>query len=100
MSEEINHDDPNSIHYKGAVKPNKMYFGNFREKFRQSGDKFLTGFICLDDIQKVPEDLIMVRNGKRFIKVVINPFVDGVNEHGNTHSCLLDDTFKPVNKES
>lgn len=73
----------------------KIYLGNGREKTRKSGDKFLTASICLDDVENVPDEHIEKgNNGKRYLRIVINPYKDGPNQYGNTHSVAVD-TFKP-----
>ena len=73
----------------------KIYLGNLQEKTRQNGDKFLIGSICVDDIQNVPDEHVSKwKNGKKYIKVIINPYKNGANEYGNTHSLAVD-TYKP-----
>lgn len=74
----------------------KIYLGNCREKSRRNGDKFLTGLIALDDIDaEALSDYIFVgNNGKRYLRIVINPYQEGANQYGNTHSISVD-TFKP-----
>lgn len=75
--------------------PAKIYLGNLQEKVRKSNDRFLVGTICLDDIDNIPEEHIFkFRNGKRFAKIIVNPFKDGANQYGNTHSIAID-TYKP-----
>lgn len=98
MEEESNYDNPNSIYYrriKAADKPaekapEKIYLGNLKEKYRQAGDAFLTGYICLDELNNLPKEYITLRGNRKYVKIVINPFVDGPNDHGNTHSCAVD----------
>lgn len=76
-----------------AVK--KFYFGNGQEKTRQNGQNFIVGSLCYDDIMNIPKEyLVEAKNGKRYFKVVVNPFYEGVNQYGNTHSFQVD-TFKP-----
>jgi hypothetical protein len=76
--------------------PSKIYLGNLQEKSRVSGDKFLTGSVCLDDIENVPNEHIQKgNNGKRYLKIIISPYKNGANEYGNTHSVAVD-TFKPT----
>jgi hypothetical protein len=73
----------------------KMYLGNLQEKTRLSGDKFLAGSLCIDDMENVPEEHIQKgTNGKRYMRIIINPYRDGANEYGNTHSIAVD-TYKP-----
>jgi hypothetical protein len=80
---------------QNSAEPTKIYLGNLQEKSRQSGDKFLVGSICLDDIEKVSSEQIQRgKNGKRYLKVVISAYRNGANAYGNTHSVSLD-TFKP-----
>lgn len=75
----------------------KIYLGNLQEKVRKSNDRFLVGMICLDDIENLPKEHIhKYKSGKRFVKVIINPYRDGANQYGNTHSMAVD-TFKPTN---
>lgn len=65
----------------------KVYIGNGQEKPRQSGDRYIVGSLCVDDIVKIAEKHGKVAsNGKKYIKVYINPYRGGANEHGNTHS--------------
>ena len=93
--EENDNNNPNSIHYKRTPPPEKLYLGNLREKYRQNGDQFLVGYICKDEIDNLPvEHFKKFRDGKTYLRIVINPLIEGVNEHGNTHSCAVD-TFKP-----
>ena len=66
------------------------YLGNLREKFRKNGDSFFPGFICVDDFNKIPPEYIVEKGGKKYVKIVINKYINGVNEHGNTHSCAVD----------
>jgi len=84
----------------------KVYFGNFQEKVRQSGDKFLPGSINLTKLlselgyevvkksKPVPSYIHVSNKGEEFLKVVINKFKDGPNQYGNTH-CISVDTFRP-----
>jgi hypothetical protein len=74
----------------------KIYLGNGFEKERSNGDKFISASLCFDDIMnKIPDEhLKMAKNGKRYFKICINPYRDGANEYGNTHSIQLD-TYKP-----
>jgi hypothetical protein len=67
-----------------------IYLANFQENSHESGDKFLTGTICLDDIEGAKEYIHKAKNGKRYLRVIINPFKDGVNEYDNTHSMSVD----------
>lgn len=73
----------------------KIYIGNAKEKTRPNGDKYIVGSICIDDINNLaPEHIAVAKNKKRYVKIVINPFRDGVNRYDNTHSVAVD-TFKP-----
>jgi hypothetical protein len=72
----------------------KIYLGNGQEKSRRSGDKFIIASLCVDDIVNSPDEYKKeARNGKRYVKVLINPYRGGANEYGNTHSISLD-TYK------
>ena len=76
-------------------KRGSKYLGNLQEKKRQSGDKYLIGTLCVDDIENVSvEHIQTARNGKRYIRVIVNPYKNGANEYGNTHSIAVD-TYKP-----
>jgi hypothetical protein len=80
--------------------PPKIYLGNGREKKRQNGDSFITASICIDDIEKLNEEHISrAENGKRYVKICINPYRDGANQYGNTHSISVD-TYKPERIEN
>jgi hypothetical protein len=80
--------------------PAKIYLGNLQEKSRISGDKFLTGSVCLDDIENVPNEHIQKgKNSKRYLKIIISPYKNGANEYGNTHSVAVD-TYKPPIKDT
>jgi hypothetical protein len=82
--------------------PPKIFLGNGQEKIRRKDGKiFNVGTMCYDDILKIPaEHLRMAKNGKRYFKWILNPYIDGPNEYGNTHSLAVD-TFKPdVDKEA
>jgi hypothetical protein len=73
--------------------------GNLTEKQRKSGDKFLVGSICLDDIEAIPAEHISLgknKDGKqkRYVKIIVNPYRDGKNQYGNTHSVKVD-TYRP-----
>ncbi len=74
----------------------KIYLGNCKQKQRRNGDQFLTGLICLDDIdgERLAEHIFVGDNGKRYLRIVINPYQYGVNTYGNSHSIAVD-TFKP-----
>ncbi len=76
------------------INPSKMYLGNLQEKTWPNGEKFLTGTICLDDVEKVPAEHIQEwKNGKRYLRIIVNPYKSGANQYGNTHSVSVD-TFK------
>lgn len=80
--------------------PPKIYLGNGREKKRQNGDSFITASICIDDIQNLKDEHISVaENGKRYVKICINPYREGANQYGNTHSISVD-TYKPERIEN
>jgi hypothetical protein len=106
--EEFNNPDynnPNSVNYhvdKSFTKSNEdnfPYLGNFREKQRRNGDSFFTGWVCMDEIEKIPEEYIKLRaDGKKYVKFVLNKYLKGVNEHGETHSFAVD-TFTFNKKE-
>ncbi len=74
----------------------KIYLGNAKQKQRKQGDYFITGTICIDDLeaQTTQAHIFSGKNGKRYLKIVINPFRDGANQYGNTHSISVD-TFRP-----
>ena len=73
----------------------KIYLGNAREKERRSGDKFLVGSICVDDIEGLSTEHVQTaKNGKRYVRILINPYMAGMNEYGNTHSIRVD-TWQP-----
>ena len=76
--------------------PVNHYLGNLTEKTRKSGDKFLVGSICLEDVAAIPEEHIThgKNNGKRYVKIIVNPYRDGKNQYGNTHSVKVD-TYRP-----
>jgi len=109
MTEEETYNNPdynnaNSIFYKVKKKPNFKkddedvnskntkfpYLGNLREKFRKNGDSFFPGMVCVDDFEKIPPEYIVKKGGKRYVKVIVNKYINGVNEHGNTHSLAVD----------
>lgn len=72
---------------ENKTSESKIYLGNGQEKPRQSGDTYIVGSVCVDDIVKIAEKHGKVAsNGKTYIKVYINPYRGGANEHGNTHS--------------
>jgi hypothetical protein len=82
--------------------PPKIYLGNGQERIRpNTKEAFHTGTMCFDDILKIPDEhLRMAKNGKRYFKWILNPYLEGPNEYGNTHSIAVD-TFKPnVDKEA
>jgi hypothetical protein len=73
----------------------KIYLGNGQERARQGGDKFITGSLCLDEIEKIPTEYIQTgKNGKRYFKFILSPYRQGANEYGHTHSFAVD-TYKP-----
>lgn len=70
------------------------YLGSAQERTRASGDKFFTGSLCIDDLESVSPDLIHKgKNGKRYLRIVVNPYRNGANEYGSTHSIAVD-TYK------
>ena len=78
----------------------KMYLANIQEKSRKTGEIFFTGSLCLDDVESVPKEHIFTgKNGKRYVKFIINPYKDGANQYGNTHNMAVD-TFKPDQNKS
>ena len=80
--------------------PAKIYLGNLQEKSRATGDKFLTGSVCLNEIENVPDEHIQRgKNGKRYLKIIISPYRNGANEYGNTHSVAVD-TYKNPTRDS
>ena len=73
----------------------KIYLGNLKEKTRENGDKFLVGSLCLNDIDEIPaEHKTTGTNNKTYVRIIVNPFRNGANQYGNTHSIAID-TFKP-----
>jgi len=77
----------------------KIYIGNAKVKVRRSGDQFLVGHVCLDDLNDVPEEYIRRgKNKKRYVKIILNPYKSGPNEHNNTHSISVD-TYRQSNNE-
>lgn len=104
--EEFNNPDynnPNSIYYrkklKSGVFDNFPYLGNLKERQRENGDGFLIGYACFTDILNIPEEYLVLRsNNKKYVKFIINKYINGPNKHGETHSLAVD-TFK-FNKEN
>lgn len=97
MEDNQNH-NPNQQGPASTTTP-KIYLGNLQEKARQSGDKFLTGSLCLTDIANIPKEHIQKgNNNKDYVRVIINPYKNGANEYGNTHSVSID-TFKPQKQD-
>lgn len=76
----------------------KVYLGNMRQFQRKNGDQFLCGTICIDDLEspKAQAHIFTGKNGKRYLKIVVNPYYNGPNEFKNTHSISVD-TFRPQN---
>jgi hypothetical protein len=76
---------------KEAADVKNYYLGNLIEKTRKSGDKFLVGSICLDDIDKIPAEFITIsKSQKRYVRIIVNPYREGKNQYGNTHSVKID----------
>lgn len=117
QEEEFNNPDynnPNSINYQvdkregydktlaamaKTSEDNFPYLGNFVEKKRKNGDSFFTGLVCMDEIEKIPQEYIKLRgDGKRYVKFILNKYLKGENEHGETHSFAVD-TFNFNKKE-
>ena len=82
--------------YQNNGSEQKIYLGNAKQKQRKQGDYFITGTICIDDLEAstTQNHIFTGKNGKRYLKIVINPFRDGANQYGNTHSISVD-TFRP-----
>jgi hypothetical protein len=88
------------MEYNQNKVSSKIYLGNCQERSRVNGDKYLTGSICLDDIASVPEEHIQKgKNGKRYLQIIVNPYISGANAYGNTHSVAVN-TFKGQSKSS
>jgi hypothetical protein len=81
---------------QGGQSEQRIYVGNAKEIKRKDGSSFISATICLDDVdtQEAQSHVFTGKNGKRYLKVVVNPFRDGANQFGNTHSIAVD-TFKP-----
>jgi hypothetical protein len=93
------YEDRDESHAAPSTPPVNHYLGNLTEKTRKSGDKFLVGSICLDDIEAIPAEHINTgknKSGKakRYVKIIVNPYRDGKNQYGNTHSVKVD-TYRP-----
>lgn len=82
--------------YQNNGSEQKIYLGNGKQKQRKQGDSFITATICVDDFESdtTQAHVFTGKNGKRYLKIVINPFRDGANQYGNTHSISVD-TFRP-----
>lgn len=77
-------------------KKKDIYLGNLKTKKRKSGEEFLVGSICLDQLgDSLPEELIQPgTNGKHYLRVIIQKNLIE-DKHGNTH-CIKVDTFNPI----
>lgn len=75
-----------------------IYLGNLKAKKRKSGEQFLAGSICLEQVyESIPEDMIQeAANGKHYVRVIIQENFEP-DKFGNTHSIKID-TFKPMFK--
>ena len=82
------------------TEPN-IYVGNGIERVRKTGDKYIVASVCIDDVENIPEQYITKsKGGKRYVKLLINPYKDGPNQYGNTHSIKVDTYKKDENKEN
>ena len=90
-----NNNNPANNNANNATPP-KIYLGNAKQIQRRNGDPFLSAVICLDDLESsaAQEFVFTTAKGKRYLKLVVNPFKDGTNQYGNTHSISVD-TFRP-----
>lgn len=81
---------------QGGQSEQRIYVGNAKEIKRKDGSSFISATICMDDVdtKEAQSHVFTGKNGKRYLKVVVNPFRDGANQFGNTHSIAVD-TFKP-----
>ena len=72
-----------------------IYLGNLKTRTKKKdGSKFLSGTICIDDFNKIPEQFIKEgNNGKRYARVVIEKKLV-TDKYNNTHSVKVD-TFIP-----
>ena len=90
----------NNQNQNGNQSQKKIYLANIQEKTRKTGEVFFTGTLCLDEVESVPaEHIITGKNGKRYVKFIINPYKEGANQYGNTHNMALD-TYKPQNNNN
>lgn len=73
-----------------------IYLGNLKTKTRKSGEEFLVGSICLEQVYDgIPEHLVQEgTNGKHYVRVIIQKNFE-VDKFGNTHSIKVD-TFNPI----
>ena len=96
MNENNNQNQNNNQNNNNQSQSEKIYLGNAKQIPRKSGDSFLGGTICIDDIllDECKPYTFESKAGKRFLKIVINPYRDGANQYGNTHSISVD-TFRP-----
>lgn len=74
-----------------------IYLGNLKLKTRKTGEEFLAGSICMEDIfDNIPDNLIQEgTNGKHYVRVIIQKNFVSPDKYGNTHSIKVD-TFKPI----
>jgi hypothetical protein len=71
----------------------KIYLGNAQERYRGS-EMILQGSMCVDDIRSLEQKHIITSlSGKRWFKFIANPYREGANEHGNTHSIAIDNYY-------
>ncbi len=77
-----------------APKP-KIYLGNAVEKIGKDGLAYLKGYIRVGYASKLsPEIVHTAGDGRKFIKIIINPYKAGKNIYGYTHSVSVD-TYSP-----
>ncbi len=97
------YNNPNSINYRvkldgieNSNKPVKPYLGDFKEKFRKNGDSFFTGEVSREDFNNIPDEYFKLKgDGKNYVKLVLNKYIKGPTEFGETHSFSVDTfTFK------
>lgn len=71
-----------------------IYLGNLKTRTRKDGGKFLSGTICIEDLQNMPEQYIQTgKNGKHYARVVVEKKFT-VDKYNNTHAVKVD-TFIP-----
>lgn len=74
-----------------------IYLGNLKSKTRKTGEEFLAGSICLEQMcDNIPEELIEEgTNGKHYVRIIIQKNFAGPDKFGNTHSIKVDN-FNPA----